>query len=269
MKKVSFYVRIYFMDNKLFDSKRIASGYANDRPWLHKSVIEQIKADLADKIPFQNGLDVGCGAGLSTKALKLICNKVTGTDISEEMVHICKTQYDAPEFTFYTAKAEETKMPQILYDIVTAAGVVDWVDRDRFLANMKLVMSPNAPLIIYDFRISDKMLGNGDYTDWYQNQYLANFPKPPRNETVWEQKDIPKYFSFIKQIMCEMQYEFDMDSFIRFLMTQTNINSKIESGSMTEKEVHGWMQQTLSPIFHGQSRTLIFDGYIRLYIRRT
>ena len=257
------------MDNKLFDSKRIASGYANDRPWLHQLIIEQIKVDFADKIPFQNGLDVGCGAGLSTKALKLICNKVTGTDRSEEMVHICKTQYEASEFTFYTAKAEETETPQISYDIVTAAGVVDWVDKNRFLVNMKLVMSQNAPLIIYDFWISDKMLGNSAYTDWYQNQYLANFPKPPRNETVWEQEDIQPGFSLIKQTVCEMPYDFVMDSFIRFMMTQTNINSKIESGYMTEEEVTDWMRETLSPIFRGRRQTLIFDGYYQILLNTT
>lgn len=115
------------MNKTLFDSKRIASGYANDRPWLHKSVIKQIQAEFANRIPFENGLDVGYGAGLSARALKLICNKVTGTDISEEMVHICQTQYPASDFIFYAAKAEETEMPQSPYDIVTAAGVVDWV----------------------------------------------------------------------------------------------------------------------------------------------
>ena len=255
------------MDNKLFDSKRIASGYANDRPWLHKSVIEQIKIDYADRIPFQNGLDVGCGAGLSTKALKLICKKVTGTDISDEMVCICKTQYDSAEFTFYTAKAEETEMPQTPYDIVTAAGVVDWVDRDRFLENMGQVMSSNAPLIIYDFWISDKMVENGAYTEWFWEQYLVNFPKPPRNENTWAQNDMPKCFSFVKQTVCRMEYEFDLSSFIRFMLTQTNISSKIESGCMTEKEVCKWMQKTLGPIFIEQSRTLIFDGYIRIYTR--
>lgn len=254
------------MDNQLFDSKRIASGYANDRPWLHKSIIEQIKVDFADRIPFQNGLDVGCGAGLSTRALKLICNKVTGTDLSEEMVHICENLYNASGFTFYTAKAEETEIPQTPYDIVTAAGVVDWVEKGRFLENMKCVMAENAPLIIYDFWISDKMVGNKAYTDWYQNQYLANFPKPPRNETVWEPNNMQAGFSLIKQTVCEMQYEFDVDSFIRFMMTQTNINSKIESGDMAEVEVHDWMWEMLNPIFQGQRRTLIFDGYIRIYM---
>lgn len=255
------------MDNTLFDSKRIANGYANDRPWLHQSVIEQIKAEFVSKIPFQNGLDVGCGAGLSTRALKLICNKVTGTDISEEMIHICKVHYDTPEFSFYAAKAEETEMPQTPYDIVTAAGVIDWVNKDQFLENMQLVMSENAPLILYDFWISDKMSGNPAYTDWYQKQYLANFPKPPRNKTVWEQKDIPKIFTFVKQSICQMQHDFDQSSFIRFMMTQTNINSKIESECRTEKDILGWMQETLNPIFQGRRQTLIFDGYIRIYIR--
>ena len=253
--------------NRLFDSKRIASGYANDRPWLHKSVIEQIQEEFADMIPFQNGLDVGCGAGLSTKALKLICDKVTGTDISEEMVQICQTQYADFEFTFYAAKAEETEIPQTPYDIVTAAGVVDWVDKDKFLDNMRLVMAQNAPLILYDFWISDKMLGNPAYTDWYQNLYLAKFPKPPRNETLWEQKDIPSIFSYDQQTICQMQLDFDLPSFIRFMMTQTNVNSKIEGGYMTEEEVLGWMQETLSPIFQERKQTLFFDGYIRIYIR--
>jgi len=30
------------MDNKAFDSKKIAQGYAK-RPWLHKSVVEHLK----------------------------------------------------------------------------------------------------------------------------------------------------------------------------------------------------------------------------------
>ena len=52
------------MNNKSFDSKRIAEGYAK-RPWLHKSVMGNLKKDLnlAETYKFRNGLDVGCGAG--------------------------------------------------------------------------------------------------------------------------------------------------------------------------------------------------------------
>ncbi len=53
------------MDNKSFGDKRIAKGYAEDRPWLHKQVALRIKSDCSLNIetPFINGLDVGCGAG--------------------------------------------------------------------------------------------------------------------------------------------------------------------------------------------------------------
>lgn len=93
------------MKNTDFDSKRIAEGYAK-RPWLHKEVMEQVKADYQITQNFENGLDVGCGAGLSTKGLRLICNRVTGTDISPEMIDICKQLYKNDTYDFYVAKAE-------------------------------------------------------------------------------------------------------------------------------------------------------------------
>ena len=111
------------MNNISFNSKRISEGYLN-RPWLHRDIIEIIKRDLNITTSYQSGLDIGCGAGLSTKALKLICEKVTGTDISSEMINICKETYDDKLFNFYVAKAEETKIPEERYDIITAAGVI-------------------------------------------------------------------------------------------------------------------------------------------------
>lgn len=145
------------MDSRSFDSGRIAEGYLK-RPWLHKSVMEQVKEDCGIKLFFRNGLDVGCGAGLSTKALKLICDRVTGTDISEAMIEVCRKTYKEDGYSFYRAKAEETAVPENHYDIVTAAGVINWVERDKFLKNMSQVMEPGGLLIIYDFWISRSIM---------------------------------------------------------------------------------------------------------------
>lgn len=255
------------MNNKSFDDKRIAHGYASDRPWLHKFVIERLKSDLNITKTFHNGLDVGCGAGLSTKALKLICDNVTGTDISGEMIQICLDTYAASEFTFYTAKAEESPLPETPYDIVTAAGVINWVDKEKFLKNMNLVMAKKSMLIIYDFWISDKMSGNDAYTKWFHNLYLTNFPKPSRNENMWRQSDMPEEFIIKKQVTYQIQHEFALDSFIRFMMTQSNVNMQIQNHQKTESEIYDLMQQTLSPIFHESSQALIFDAY-SWYIER-
>lgn len=244
-----------------FNAKRIAQGYAN-RPWLHKKVMKQIEKDYNITHKFRNGLDVGCGAGLSTKALRLICDKVTGTDISSEMIEVCKEQYQADDsYNFYVAKAEETKLETEQYDIVTAAGMVNWVDKDSFLEKMNQVLRENGILVIYDFWITDQMVGNKEYTNWYQNEYLKRFPKPPRNEEVWTQDDLNEHFIMQKQIDYDMTYEFELGKFIDFMMIQSNVNVKIDQGYLTESEVRKWMDNSLSNIFKGTSKTLVFKGY--------
>ena len=135
------------------------------------------------------------------------------------------------------------------------------MDKDLLLDNMDSVMAENGLLIIYDFWISYKMAGNDAYTKWYHDLYLANFPKPPRKEDIWQQKDLTDNFLIKNQVTYEMAHEFDMDSFIRFMMIQSNVNAKIEGGHETEEEIHGWMSDTLKPIFDNKQRTLIFEGY--------
>ena len=185
------------MNNQSFDSKRIAEGY-KERPFLHKQVIEQFLKDSSEQ-QYQNGLDVGCGAGLSAKALKMICRNVTGTDISPEMIAVAQEICGEEGYTFFPCKAEEVPHPAVPYDIVTAAGVVQWVERDAFLRNLHRIMCPDGEVLIYDFCISDRMAGCEAYTAWWYEQYLKEFPKPYRNEQVWTQADVePEGFRMVK-----------------------------------------------------------------------
>ena len=64
-----------------------------------------------------------------------------------------------------------------------------------------------------------------------------------------------------------MQYEFDLDSFIDFMMIQSNVNEKVERGDFSVKEVRNWMENSLKPLFYNQKQTLIFEGY-NWYIRK-
>lgn len=128
------------MNNKSFDDKRIASGYAKDRPFLHSQMIELVIKDMDIRESFAKGLDVGCGAGLSSKALKMICDRVTGTDISSEMVAEASALYSNPPYDFFQSSAEEIKAPENTFDIVTAAGVIGWVEEEKFLPNLFKIM---------------------------------------------------------------------------------------------------------------------------------
>jgi cyclopropane fatty-acyl-phospholipid synthase-like methyltransferase len=72
------------------------------------------------------------------------------------------------------------------YDIITAVGVVNWVDKDLFLDNAETILDTNGLIVVYDFWITDKMDNEHAYTEWYQEEYLKKFPKPYRKENVWE-----------------------------------------------------------------------------------
>ena len=254
------------MNNQSFDSTRIAEGY-KERPFLHKQVIEQFRKDSLER-GYQNGLDVGCGAGLSAKALKMICSNVTGTDISPEMIAVAQEICGEEGYTFFPCKAEEVPHPAVPYDIVTAAGVVQWVDRDAFLRNLHRIMCPDGEVLIYDFCISDRMAGCEAYTAWWHEQYLKEFPKPYRNEQVWTQADVePAGFRMVKQIPLELSYEFDLDAFVKFMMIQSNVNVKIESNERSADQVRLWFCKTLANIFASGKQTAVFTGY-SWYLRR-
>ena len=254
------------MNNQSFDSKRIAEGY-KERPFLHKQVIEQFLKDSLEQ-QYQNGLDVGCGAGLSAKALKMICRNVTGTDISPEMIAVAQEICGEEGYTFFPCKAEEVPHPAVPYDIVTAAGVVQWVDRDAFLRNLHRIMCPDGEVLIYDFCISDRMAGCEAYTAWWHEQYLKEFPKPYRNEQVWTQADVePAGFRMVKQIPLELSYEFDLDAFVKFMMIQSNVNVRIEGNERSADQVRRWFYETLADIFASGKQTVLFTGY-SWYLRR-
>lgn len=249
------------MDNMSFNTKRIAEGYTK-RPFLHKQVMEKLMNHIGRQ-HFELGLDIGCGAGLSTKALKLICNKVVGTDISQEMIEVanevCRNDTDV---SFLVSKAEEVAM-ETNVDIVTVAGAIQWIEKQSFLNKLSNILSIGGYLIIYDFAISDEMKNNSEYNRWWHEQYLIKFPKPYRNEEEWTQADtMPFGFHIEAKEKLELDYSFDMDSFIEFMMIQSNVNVVLEEGSQSVDRVKKWFEETLSPIFNQEEKVLEFKGYM-------
>ena len=167
------------MDSHSFDTKRIADGYKN-RQWLHPQVIEKI-AQITGTDSFLHGLDVGCGAGLSAKALKAICREVTGTDISPEMIRVANEVCgDVPALTFFVSSAETIALDRPV-DIVTAAGAIQWIDRTSFLQNIASCMSEHGILAVYDFSVSDRTVSGSPAHD----SALSDISVPQNAYTRW------------------------------------------------------------------------------------
>ncbi len=251
------------MDNRSFDSGRIARGYLQDRPWLHPQVLWMVRQELGLTGKLEAGLDIGCGAGLSAKALKELCGHVTGVDISPEMIRVCRDAY-GEGYDFLVSKAEEVCLGR-KFDIVTAAGVVNWVEEDAFWDNLKNLLKENGIVCIYDFWITDEMEGCPAFKIWWDQEYLPRFPKPFRKEHVWGKTGAAGAYTVVRQRACRLTHTFDLEAFVRFMMIQSNVNGKIESGKVQENEVRQWLEESLQGIFAGQPRKLVFLGYVWIW----
>ncbi len=242
--------------------ERIARGYA-DRPFLHRQVMEMVQAG-SPGISFANGLDVGCGAGLSVKALRLICRRVTGIDVSGDMVAAARAACTDPACTFACGSGEAPDFPEKTFDIITAAGVVDWLDADRFLAGAGRVLRRGGTLLVYDFWITDRMQGNPAYTEWWRCDYRKRFPKTAAGPGGLEAA-APRYgFTLEKQASFTLEQPFAREGLVDFLMLQSCVTAQIRRHGLDVEEVRRQLADSLEAVC-GEQAVVYFDGYYRRY----
>ena len=128
----------------LFAHKSAAERYARGRPYFHATVIRRIKERLSLNSPFQRALDVGCGTGLSTIAVKEIAAWVMGADSSAEMIYLAPK---ASAVEYQVANAEPP-FRDLVFDLVTVSQAIHWFGRVSFLQETRRVTRSEGCLIV-------------------------------------------------------------------------------------------------------------------------
>lgn len=244
-----------------FSFKRVAEGYAAHRPFYHPLVIAKIRAHLGLKGRLSAALDVGCGTGLSTVALCEIADHVVGTDSSATMIEAANGVGHG-EVVFHCAPGEDLRFSDQSFDVITVCGAINWIDRERFLPEAKRVLRPNGSLVIYDNFISDRMSDVPDYTQWFQEQYLYRYPKPPRDETPVTTLEAERHGFHLDREEYSNALSMSREQYVEFMLTQSNIISAVDMGSESLSAAREWMNQTLVPMFPEEKATLCFSGYV-------
>ena len=245
-----------------FAFQRVAEGYARHRPYYHPLVMDKIRQQLKPNGKYQTALDVGCGTGLSTMALKALADNVSGVDGSDEMIAVANTNRDQ-RITYYHAPAEALPFDAHSFDLITVCGAINWIDRSRFFPEARRVLKANGWLILYDNFITEHMRENVAYTAWYQEQYLSRYPKPPRDETPLTQPECERYGFHFSQETYTNEFAWSKDEYIEYMLTLSNVIVAVDMGNEALSDARRWMQKTLAPIVpEGQKGTFLFGGYI-------
>jgi ubiquinone/menaquinone biosynthesis C-methylase UbiE len=250
-----------------FDSQSAAERYASGRPFFHPQVIQRIKTHLRLKSSVEHAIDVGCGTGLSTIALLDIANKITGTDISAEMLAVAPPN---PRITYLVAPAEELPFPAGSTDLITVSSALHWINSEKFLGEAHRILRRKSWLIVYDNAFTGILKENPEFQRWIGEVFLKRYPTPPRTESSFTVKVAQQAgFSYPKEEHYQNSVNFTPEQLINYLLSQSNVIAAQKNGKERLEAIQSWLQGEITPLFkHQPGGTFLFRGTI-WYLKRT
>lgn len=239
-----------------FGQKTAAERYAKGRPRFHLFVIEKIGKFLALEKPLKMALDVGCGTGLSSVALKEISESVVGIDVSIEMLNQAKK---TEGIEYFLASAENLPFDGAKFDLLTISQAIHWVDKEKFFAEADRVLKKDALIAAYDNYFQGQMIDNGAFNDWYKNEFLAHYPVPPRGKREFEKSgENSESFVLKHEEFNENALEFSLEELVDYLLTISNVIAKIENGAESVETVSEWLTKSMKPFFDEPRKKFAF-----------
>jgi SAM-dependent methyltransferase len=250
----------------IFEHVRVAEGYASARPYLHPEVFERVRALVRPNGSFGCALDVGCGTGLSSVALRALAGRVVGIDTSLAMLRSARA---AAGVRYVAAEAEQLPFSAGRFDLLVACGSIDWVDRGRFLPGAAAVLAAGGWLVSLDFGDTGRSPDVPGLAAWYDEVFQRACPRPPTpdplitaGEAARHGFDEPVHLGFSTH--CAMM----APQYADFLLTESNVIAAVEYGRRNEADVHQWLLSELRLLFGDQARRTTFGGYVQAMRKR-
>jgi len=247
--------------HQIFQHDRVAAGYANARPYLHPQVFARLRDMLRPLQAFRRALDVGCGTGLSSVALRELAHEVVGADASKEML---RRAGRAARVRYVACEAESLSFGDSVFELVLACGSIDWVDRARFLPAAARLIPSGGWLVSLDFGDTGHSRDVPRLAAWYTAAFEARCPRPPSRDPIITPGEAQAHgFAAPRRVDFSLEHRFAAPEYAAFLMTESNTVAAIEYGREAERVLGAWLESELQPLFGGKSRRVTFGGYIQ------
>ncbi len=249
--------------DSLYDSERLARSYAFDRPPVHQAITAKLREHLPQR--FNRALDIGCGAGLSTAALAPLTRCAYGLEPMANMLKHRRAVTDRANFV--VAKAERLPFADGSFDLLTAAGSLNYADRELFFPEAARVLTDDGLLVIYDFSEGRRLRGDERLGRWYE-AFKQRYSSPPgyaMDVCALEYERFGLQLDGYQKL--EVAVPLNLDSYLRYALSETCVERAIASGT-NESAIRAWCNETLSEIFDVQPREVYFDAYFALVSKK-
>ncbi len=238
----------------------MAEGYATARPPVHAFVLDRVRQTLGERLNPRRVLDVGCGAGLSTKPLVAVSDFCLGIEPVETMLRFAPGV--APGARFTAAAAEAMPVRGHSFNLMTAAGSLNYVNLGRFFPEAVRVLARGGFLVVYDFSPGKSFRSSEELDLWF-GHFLARYPVPISEAIKLTPEILERLdsgFRLEDHEYFETGIRMTPEAYAAYMMTETNVALAIREGA-SEGEIRGWIRETLAPVFGGREREVLFRGY--------
>jgi SAM-dependent methyltransferase len=246
----------------IYDSERLALAYAFDRPPVHEQILRS--APLGRQAG--HALDVGCGAGASTAVLAPLARQVTGLEVVPAM--LAHWRAVAPGASFVTGQAERLPFAAASFDLVTAAGSLNYADLPAALAEIARVLTRDGTFLLYDFSAGQRSVSGTELAAWF-SVFEQRFPAP----TGWQPLDVRELplaaygLRLLRFADVEVRLPMTLDAYLRYMLSETNVEYAIARGACGAGQARDWCQRTLAAVFADGDVTVVIPGYIATLAR--
>lgn len=243
-----------------FSTDEMATGYAKSRPPVHPLVLRRALTALGHTQPFPNALDVGCGSGVSTRALEGLAENTLGIDPAEAMLPWAAQTASCARFQ--VAAAETLPVADHSVELITAAGSLNYADLDRFFPEAARALTADGVLLVYDFSAGRSFVGDSTLDTWFST-FETRYPWPPYEAQCLNPEILAaraKGFQLGTHETFEIPVTLTREFYVKYMLTETNVASAIRQGTPLS-EIREWVRTTLAGFWTGPAREIIFRGY--------
>ena len=226
-----------------FESAAAARRYVAGRLYYHDTALELAFARLG-RVRAGVAVDLGCGTGLSTRALRERADRIIAADISKSML---REAAGGP--LYVVASAERIPVRDGVADLVTAGAAFHWFDQRKAFPELARVLRPDGALAIYSDFFLGRLAGVPDFADWFTNTYRPRFPGPPRHTQFDPPAATAAGFVDVDLAEREIVVPLTCRHIVDYLLSQSNALAAIDSGATTAAGLAADLTRELAPFF--------------------
>jgi len=172
----------------------------------------------------------------------------------------------APGSAFVVGRAEQLPFAPGVFDIIAAAGSLNYVDLDRFLPEAARVLAPAGVIVVYDFSAARRIRDDARLGAWF-NAFERRYRFPPGYEMDIRTANLGAAGLGVEAFVpLEITLPMTLASYLDYAMSETNVEEAVARGT-AERDIRDWCAAGLREIFGGGAREILFDAYAAIISR--